>query len=100
MKKLIALLLTLLLVVPAFAVAEAKPAFTPGTYVGEGQGIRSTIKVEVTFSEDAITDIQVVEQGETRNVGDAALELIPAKVLETQSLAVDAVSSEIGRAHV
>jgi len=47
----------------------------------------------VTFSEDAITDIQVVEHGETRNIADAAIEAIPAAVLESQSIAVDAISS-------
>ncbi len=68
-------------------------SFVPGTYSGEGRGVRSAIKVDVTFSEDAITDITVTEHGETRNVADAALEKIPADVLAYQSLDVDTVTS-------
>ena len=94
MKKFVSLFLALAMALISMgAFAEETQAFTPGTYTGEGQGIRSTIKVEVTFSEDAITDIKVVEHGETRNIADAALEAIPAAVLDSQSLAVDAVSS-------
>ena len=94
MRKSLAILLSLALALMGMgAFAEEAQAFTPGTYTGEGQGIRSTIKVEVTFSEDAITDIQVVEHGETRNIADAAIEAIPAAVLENQSVAVDAVTS-------
>ncbi len=67
--------------------------YVPGTYSGEGQGVRSTIQVDVTFSEDAITDIKVTGHGETRNVADIALETIPAEVLRYQSLDVDVVTS-------
>ncbi len=67
--------------------------FTAGTYTAEAEGIRSTVKVEVTFSDTEITDIQIVEHGETRNIADAALEQIPQEILDTQSLAVDVVSS-------
>ena len=51
------------------------------------------MKLAVTFSEDAITDIEILEQGESRNIADAALEQIPAEILDKQSLAVDVVSS-------
>ncbi|MBR1822169.1 MAG: FAD-dependent oxidoreductase [Clostridia bacterium] len=94
MKRTVAILLSLALMLFGIsALAEETQSFTPGTYTGEGQGIRSTIKVEVTFSEDAITDIQLIEHGETRNIADAAIDAIPAAVLESQSIAVDAVSS-------
>ena len=67
--------------------------FTAGTYTAEAEGIRSMVKVEVTFSDTEITDIQIVEQGETRNIADAALEQVPQEILDNQSLAVDVVSS-------
>lgn len=79
------------LCLPALALGEA--AFHPGTYTAEAEGIRSTVKLAVTFSEDAITQIEILEHGETRNIADAALEGIPAEILRSQSLAVDAVSS-------
>ncbi len=72
---------------------EKTAAYTPGTYTAEAPGIRSTVKVAVTFSESALTDIQIVEHGETRNIADVALTQIPAEILEKQSLSVDAVSS-------
>lgn len=75
------------------AVADDVQAFQAGTYTAEAQGIRSMVKVSVTFSDTEITDIQILEHGETRNIADAALEQIPAEILEKQSLDVDVVSS-------
>lgn len=80
-------------VTPSESAQAEQQKFTPGTYTAEAEGIRSTVKLAVTFSEDAITDIEILEQGESRNIADAALEQIPAEILDKQSLAVDVVSS-------
>lgn len=72
---------------------EPVQAFTAGTYTAEAEGIRSTVKVSVTFSDTAITDIRIVEHGETRNIADVALEKIPEEILAKQSLDVDVISS-------
>lgn len=80
-------------VTPSESAQAEQQKFTPGTYTAEAEGIRSTVKLAVTFSEDAITDIEILEQGESRNIADAALEQIPAEILNKQSLAVDVVSS-------
>ena len=80
-------------VTPSESAQAGQQKFTPGTYTAEAEGIRSTVKLAVTFSEDAITDIEILEQGESRNIADAALEQIPAEILDKQSLAVDVVSS-------
>ena len=66
--------------------------YTPGTYTGTGTGNGGDITVEVTFSEDAITDIKVVSQSETQTVAAEALENIPASIIEYQSLGVDTMS--------
>lgn len=66
--------------------------FQPGTFTGEAQGYGGKITVEVTVSEDAITDIKVVDQNETPVISDLALEKIPAQIIEEQSIAVDLVS--------
>ncbi|MCD7819242.1 MAG: FAD-dependent oxidoreductase [Lachnospiraceae bacterium] len=71
---------------------ESGVLFDPSTYEGEGQGNNGTITVSVTFSETAITDIQVVNHSETDGICDTAIERIPQDILETQSLAVDTVS--------
>ena len=90
MKKFLSLLLCLCM---ALSAASAL-AYTPGTYTGEGTGNNADVKIvaEVTFSEDAITDIKVVSHAETPGISDPAFERIPAAVIEAQSLAVDAVS--------
>ncbi len=89
MKKLVSLFLALMM---SFALTMPALAYTAGTYTGEGQGNNGPIKVEVTFSEDQITGINVVEHGETPGICDPAMERIPAAILEQQSLAVDTVS--------
>lgn len=60
--------------------------------VGEGQGFKGTIKVEVTLTDGKITDIVVLEHDETAGISDPAFEQIPQKIIEKQSAEVDAVS--------
>lgn len=71
---------------------ETAGLFTPGTFTGEAQGNNGPIKVEVTFTKDAIENIKVVSHTETAGVGDAAFDKIPNKIIDGQTLAVDAVS--------
>ena len=72
---------------------ETSAKYTPGTYVGKAQGIRSKVEVSVTFDENSITNIEVTSHGETKNIADAAIEKVPAEILEAQSLDVDVVTS-------
>lgn len=65
--------------------------FTPGTYEGEAEGFKGPIKVSLTLSETAVTDIQV-EQQETEGLGDKAIESIVEAVQSGTTLNVDAVS--------
>ena len=73
--------------------SEKTTKYTAGTYIGKAEGIRSEVEVSVTFSEDAITNIEVTSHGETKNIADAAIEKIPQEILEAQSLDVDVVTS-------
>ena len=72
---------------------ETSAKYTPGTYVGKAQGIRSEVEVSVTFDENSITNIEVTSHSETKNIADAAIEKVPAEILEAQSLDVDVVTS-------
>ncbi|MDL2218075.1 flavocytochrome c [Christensenellaceae bacterium OttesenSCG-928-M15] len=73
------------------AAAEA-PLFTPGTYTATVPGKNADITVEVTVGAQAIEDISIGEHNETAGIAEAAFEKIPAAVIATQSLAVDAVA--------
>ena len=76
------------------AASEKEPAgiYTPGTYTATVAGRNADIKVEVTFSADAIEDVKVVEHAETDGIGTNATDTIPAKIVETQSLGIDVVA--------
>ena len=65
---------------------------TPGTYTASVVGFNGPIVVEVTVSATSITGIRVADHAETPWIGDAAIGLIPARIMEHQSLAVDIVS--------
>lgn len=69
----------------------APVAYNPGTYTAIAQGM-DKITVTMTFSADAITDIQIDGPGETAGIGADAIEKIIAKVKETKSGAIDTVS--------
>ena len=92
MKKITSLLLTLCMLL---TLAVPALAYTAGTYTGEGKGhdADKLIKVEVTFTDDKITEIQIIDHNETAGVCDPALERIPQAIIEAQSLAVDTITA-------
>ena len=72
--------------------AEAN-RYTPGTYEAAAFGQNGDVTVDVTFSEDKIEAIEVKEGHiETPGVGDIAIETIPGRILDAQSLAIDTVT--------
>lgn len=67
-------------------------AYTAGSYEVFSRGHNSDVKLNVTFTEDKISAIDVVEHGETAELFKAVEErLIPA-IVSNQSLAVDTIS--------
>ncbi|MDF2530644.1 MAG: fumarate reductase/succinate dehydrogenase flavoprotein domain protein [Clostridia bacterium] len=67
-------------------------SFKAGTYTAEGKGNNGPIKVEVIFTQDAITSVKVLEHSETKGISEPAIDRIPKKILEGQTLRVDTVS--------
>lgn len=93
MKKIFSCLLSAVMVLTMMVLpAYAESTYTPGTYEASAAGLNGDIVLNVTFSENAITDITVVSSSETAGIADGAFEQIPAAIIEHQSLAVDAVS--------
>jgi urocanate reductase len=90
-KKILSLLLAVvmmaLMVSPALAAAYA-----PGTYVASGEGNNGPVEVSVTFSDDAITEVTVTAHSETPGIGDRPISDLPAAIVASQSLGVDAIS--------
>ena len=72
--------------------ATATAAYEPGTYEVEVPGRNAKIVVDVTFTEDEISAIDIVDQSETASVATPALERVPADILEYQTLNVDTVT--------
>jgi len=66
--------------------------FKAGTYVGEAEGMKGPIKVEVTVAEEKITDVKVLEHVDSERLFNFANESIPAAIVENQSIAVDVVA--------
>lgn len=77
------------------AAGNSKPqssSYKAGTYTGTGQGNNGPIKVEVTFSDDEITEIVIKDNSETPGIFEKAAERVPADIVNHQSLGVDTVS--------
>ena len=72
-------------------------SYTAGTYTSAAKGQNGEVKVEVTFTENAIAEVKVVEHAETYGLGygvsTAPIDLLPGKIVEAQSLAVDVVTN-------
>lgn len=76
--------------------APAAPAvaiYKPGTYSASAKGINGDVKVEMTFSESAITDVQIDASCETPSIGGAAVPTLQEAILSGQTADVDAVTS-------
>ena len=71
---------------------ETAGAFTPGTYTATAAGRNGDITVEVIFSADKISDVKVVKHSETEGIGTSATDKLPGKIVEKQSLGIDAVA--------
>ena len=89
-KTLLALTLCLALTLTgSFALAAG---YTAGTYTAEAAGNNAPVKVSVTVSADAITEVVVTDHAETAGLSDAPIKNIPEEIVKYQSLAVDTIS--------
>ena len=66
--------------------------YIPGTYEGTAEGISSTVKVTMTFSDSAVTDVVVDTSGETASFGAAAADELREQLLAAGSAEIDGVS--------
>ncbi len=71
---------------------DGELTFTAGTYTGTGEGYKGEVKLDVTFSDTAITDIQVNTSSETAHVGDVAYDIMFEDAIAANGSGVDSVS--------
>ena len=77
--------------------AQASPgldisALPDGVYEGEGEGLKPGIKVKVTVAGGRITDIEVTNGDDTPEYFNKAKAEVPKRIIEEQSVQVDAAS--------
>ena len=70
----------------------AELAFTAGTYTGKASGYNGEVELAVTFSDTAVTAVELVSSKETQYVGDVAFEPMFADIVEANGTGVDTVS--------
>lgn len=66
-------------------------AYQAGTYEASAEGRNGAINVKVTFTDSAMESIEAVHD-ESRNIGDAAINILKDKYLQSQSLNFDTVT--------
>ena len=74
------------------ATSAAPGSYIPGTYEGTAEGISSTVKVTMTFSDSAVTDVVVDTSGETASYGAAAADQLKQQLLASANGEIDGVS--------
>ena len=74
------------------ATSAAPGSYIPGTYEGTAEGISSTVKVTMTFSDSAVTDVVVDTSGETASYGAAAADQLKEQLLASANGEIDGVS--------
>lgn len=67
-------------------------SFNPGTYTAQVTGMAGQFDVTVTFGEDTIDSVEVGENNETLMVGTEAIRILSQRIVDSQSLDVDAVT--------
>lgn len=78
---------------PAVSGPEGKALqFTAGTYEASSQGMNGPVPVTVTVSDERIESVTVGANAETLGLGDIAAKIMPERIVEQQSLAVDVTS--------
>ena len=71
---------------------NAAITYKAGTYTGTASGMNGPVKLAVTFSADAITDIKVAESKETPHVGTPAFDILFADAIAANGSGIDVVS--------
>ena len=72
--------------------ATAALTYTAGTYTGTAPGYNGPVSLQVTFSANAVTQVEIAEEKETAHVGTSAYDIMFADIIAANGTGVDMVS--------
>ena len=90
MKKIFKVLLVFLL---AICLIACNTTSSSSKASGVAKGFKGDVSVEVEYKENEITNVTVKSHSETEGIGSKAVEKIPARIVEQQSVDVDVVAT-------
>lgn len=72
---------------------EAGPvSFTAGSYTGTAQGYNGPVSLKVSFSDSAVTGIEIESERETNHIGTPAYDILFADAIAANGSGIDSVS--------
>lgn len=92
MKKVLLILIISLICSLLISCQSKEVMYTPGEYIGVGEGHHGPIKVKITTDEYSILSIEIIEEYEMPELAVIVYEQIPDKIIKTNSPDVDVVS--------
>ena len=95
MKRITSIIATIAMVIAMVGCASSSatvPSPKDGVYEGNSYGMQGPIKVQIRVAEGRIATVDILSSKETKMVARVALERIPARIVETQSLKIDSVT--------
>lgn len=102
-KKVLVLMLVVLLTVTLSITGCTKQKVVKTTvtdftevYEVPGMSVSTKVKVEVSFKDNAIQSVKVLESGETKTILDTVIEKLIPRIIEAQSLGVDSITGATG----
>ncbi|MEY8461117.1 FAD-dependent oxidoreductase [Eggerthellaceae bacterium 24-137] len=72
--------------------AETAAGYQAGTYAAAAEGKKGPVSISVTFSENRIETIEVLDSYETPRISAPAFSALPEQIIEYQSLQVDTIT--------
>lgn len=70
--------------------------YAADTYEGSGGGYFGLVRVAVTVTENAVTEVEILSHGDTEGIGTAAFEELSQTIIFSNSLDVDVITGATG----
>lgn len=75
-----------------FTTSKTSTEIKDGVYTSEVTGFQGPLKVEVSIKDSKISNIKILNSVETNGIGTKALDALPSKIIEHQSVNVDVLT--------